>query len=235
MQRLTLAMHLQLYNCFYSFSCPTMLLHKLLLASLLAGGLPLVSAAQSTPDSHRYYVGVGGSLLNSFGRGSSRVLGPSLTAGLQLNPKLAVQIGTTVTWHNYSFGYSSIDNQLQQTVYTNKSHSTFITIPALLRYTLTPVAKRLQFDALVGFSLLINSERGTSTTTFPDQTQYESSSRYSALRGSLVLGPALRYSLTPRVALTAEVPVNLVLGNSSNSLRNSLFYNLQVGARYNFG
>jgi hypothetical protein len=51
----------------------------------------------------------------------------------------------------------------------------------------------------------------------------------------LVLGPALRYSFTPRVALTAEVPVNLVLGNSSNSLRNRLFYNLQVGARYNFG
>jgi hypothetical protein len=127
-----------------------MLLHKLLLPSLLAGGLPLVSTAQTTDTPTRYYVGVGGSLLNSFGRGSSRILGPSLTAGLQVNPKLAVQVGTTVTWRNYSSGYSYTDYQLQQTVYTSKSHSTFITIPALLRYTLTPAAKRLQVDALVG-------------------------------------------------------------------------------------
>jgi hypothetical protein len=212
-----------------------MLLHKLLSASLLAGGLPLVSAAQTTDTPTRYYVGVGGSLLNSFGRGSSRILGPSLTAGLQVNPKLAVQVGTTVTWRNYSSGYSYTDYQLQETVYTNESHSTFITIPALLRYTLTPAAKRLQVDALVGLSLLINSGRSTSTTTFPDQTHYESSGRYSALRGSLVLGPALRYSITPRVALTAEVPVNLGVGSSYGSFSNRLFYNLQVGARYNFG
>lgn len=212
-----------------------MLLHKFLSASLLAGILPLVSAAQTTPNSPRYYVGVGGSVLNSFGSGSSRILGPSLTAGLQLSPQLAVQIGATVTWRNYSTGYSYTDYQLQQTVYTNESRSKFITVPALLRYTLSPVAKRLQFDALVGLSFLVNTSRSTSTTLFPDQTQYESSTRYSNLRGSLVLGPALRYSLTPRVALTAEVPVNLVIGNSYGSFSNRFFYNLQVGARYNFG
>ena len=212
-----------------------MLLHKFLSASLLAGILPLVSAAQTTPNSPRYYVGVGGSVLNSFGSGSSRILGPSLTAGLQLSPQLAVQIGATVTWRNYSTGYSYTDYQLQQTVYTNESRSKFITVPALLRYTLSPVAKRLQFDALVGLSFLVNTSRSTSTTLFPDQTQYESSTRYSNLHGSLVLGPALRYSLTPRVALTAEVPVNLVIGNSYGSFSNRFFYNLQVGARYNFG
>lgn len=212
-----------------------MLLHKFLSASLLAGILPLVSAAQTTPNSPRYYVGVGGSVLNSFGSGSSRILGPSLTAGLQLSPQLAVQIGATVTWRNYSTGYSYTDYQLQQTVYTNESRSKFITVPALLRYTLSPVAKRLQFDALVGLSFLVNTSRSTSTTLFPDQTQYESSTRYSNLRGSLVLGPALRYSLTPKVALTAEVPVNLVIGNSYGSFSNRFFYNLQVGARYNFG
>jgi hypothetical protein len=212
-----------------------MLLHKILSASLLAGILPLVSAAQTTPNSPRYYVGVGGSVLNSFGSGSSRILGPSLTAGLQLSPQLAVQIGATVTWRNYSTGYSYTDYQLQQTVYTNESRSKFITVPALLRYTLSPVAKRLQFDALVGLSFLVNTSRSTSTTLFPDQTQYESSTRHSNLRGSLVLGPALRYSLTPRVALTAEVPVNLVIGNSYGSFSNRFFYNLQVGARYNFG
>ena len=212
-----------------------MLLHKFLSASLLAGILPLVSAAQTTPNSPRYYVGVGGSVLNSFGSGSSRILGPSLTAGLQLSPQLAVQIGATVTWRNYSTGYSYTDYQLQQTVYTNESRSKFITVPVLLRYTLSPVAKRLQFDALVGLSFLVNTSRSTSTTLFPDQTQYESSTRYSNLRGSLVLGPALRYSLTPKVALTAEVPVNLVIGNSYGSFSNRFFYNLQVGARYNFG
>jgi hypothetical protein len=212
-----------------------MLLHKVLSASLLAGILPLVSAAQTTPNSPRYYVGVGGSVLNSFGSGSSRILGPSLTAGLQLSPQLAVQIGATVTWRNYSTGYSYTDYQLQQTVYTNESRSKFITVPALLRYTLSPVTKRLQFDALVGLSFLVNTSRSTSTTLFPDQTQYESSTRYSNLRGSLVLGPALRYSLTPKVALTAEVPVNLVIGNSYGSFSNRFFYNLQVGARYNFG
>ena len=212
-----------------------MLLHKILSASLLAGILPLVSAAQTTPNSPRYYVGVGGSVLNSFGSGSSRILGPSLTAGLQLSPQLAVQIGATVTWRNYSTGYSYTDYQLQQTVYTNESRSKFITVPALLRYTLSPVAKRLQFDALVGLSFLVNTSRSTSTTLFPDQTQYESSTRHSNLRGSLVLGPALRYSLTPKVALTAEVPVNLVIGNSYGSFSNRFFYNLQVGARYNFG
>jgi hypothetical protein len=212
-----------------------MLLHKVLSASLLAGILPLVSAAQTTPNSPRYYVGVGGSVLNSFGSGSSRILGPSLTAGLQLSLQLAVQIGATVTWRNYSTGYSYTDYQLQQTVYTNESRSKFITVPALLRYTLSPVTKRLQFDALVGLSFLVNTSRSTSTTLFPDQTQYESSTRYSNLRGSLVLGPALRYSLTPKVALTAEVPVNLVIGNSYGSFSNRFFYNLQVGARYNFG
>jgi hypothetical protein len=213
-----------------------MLLHKLLSVSLLAVIVPLVSAAQTTPDFPRYYVGVGGSVLNGFSSGDSRILGPSLTAGLQLKPRLAVQIGTTVTWRNYSSSFVYIDAQQGQTVYTNTSHSNFITVPALLRYTLTPAtaAKRLQVDALVGLSLLINTSRGTSNTLYPDQTQYESSNHYSNLRGSLVLGPALRYSLTPRVALTAEVPINLVIG-FPGSLRKSLFYNLQVGARYNFG
>ncbi|TVT38586.1 porin family protein [Hymenobacter setariae] len=213
-----------------------MFLYKLLSASLLAGILPLVSAAQTTPDSPRYYVGVGGSMLNSFGSGSSRIFGPSLTAGLQLKPRLAVQVGTTVTWRNYSSSFITTDAQQRQTVYTNTSHSNFITVPALLRYTLTPAAaaKRLQVDALVGISLLINTSRSTSRTLYPDQTQYESSNRYSNLRSSLVLGPALRYSLTPQVALTAEVPINLEV-SSAYGLRNSLFYNLQVGARYNFG
>lgn len=212
-----------------------MLLHKLLSASLLAGILPLVSVAQTTDTPTRYYVGVGGSMLNSFGANNSRIFGPSLTAGLQLKPQLAVQIGTTVTWSNYSTSFSATDNQQQLTVYNNKSHSSFTTVPVLLRYTLTPATKRLQFDALMGLSLLIFASRNTSITTYPNQTQYESSNRYSDLRSSLVIGPALRYSLTPRVALTAEVPINLAIGSSYYAFSERFFYNLQVGARYNFG
>jgi hypothetical protein len=143
-----------------------------------------------------------GSMLNSFGPGSSRIFGPSLTASLQLKPQLAVQVGTTVTWRNYSSSYSAIDKQLRRTVYTYKSHSNFITIPALLRYTLTPVAKRLQLYALVELSLLVNTGRNTNITTYPDQTQHENSNRYSDLHGSLVVGPALRYSLTPSLGGT---------------------------------
>jgi hypothetical protein len=178
-------------------------------------------------------------MLNSFGPSSSRIFGPSLTASLQLKPQLAVQVGTTVTWRNYSSSYSAIDKQLRRTVYTYKFLSNLITIPALLRYTLTPVAKRLQLYALVELSLLVNTGRNTNITTYPDQTQYENSNRYSDLHGSLVgslvVGPALRYSLTPCVALTAEFPINLIVGDSYGSFSDRLFYNLQVGVRYNFG
>ena len=213
-----------------------MLVHKLLSASLLAGVLPLVSAAQNTLESPRFYVGVGGSMLNGFSAGTSRLFGPSLTAGLQLNPRLAVQVGATFTWRTSSSSYAYVDSgQLLPTVYTNESRTKFITVPVLLRYTFTPAAKRIQLDALVGLSLLLATSQYTSSTTYNNQTQYADPYHYASFRGSLVLGPALRYALSSRVALTAEAPINLVLGNSYGSISNLLFYNLQVGARYSFG
>jgi hypothetical protein len=213
-----------------------MSLHKLCLAALVAGVLPLVSVAQTTTTPAHYYVGVGGSMLNSFASGSSRLFGPSLTAGRQFKPRVALQVGVTVGWRNYSFGYSYVESgQSLPTVHTSDSHSTFITVPVLLRYTLTPSVKRFQVDALMGLSLLASNGRGTSTTTYSDQTQYNYSYNNSSFRGSLVAGPALRYGLTPRVALTAEVPVNFVIGNSGGRFSDQFFYNFQVGARYNFG
>jgi hypothetical protein len=211
-------------------------LHKLCLVTLLVGVQPLASVAQTTTTAPRYYVGVGGSMLNSFASGSSRLFGPSLTVGRQFKPRVALQVGTTVGWRNYSSGYSYTNaGQTLPTVRTFATRSTFITIPILLRRTLTPAVNRFQIDALVGLSLLVSTGRNTITTTYGDQTLYSSSNRNSSFRGSLVAGPAVRYGLTPRVALAAEIPVNFVVGNSNGRFSDHFFYNFQVGARYNFG
>ncbi len=213
-----------------------MSLHNFCLVALVAGVLPVVSVAQTTTTPARYYVGVGGSMLNSFSSGSSRIFGPSLTAGLQFRPRVALQAGLTVGWRNSSSSYSyRVDGQSLPTVYTSDSHSTLITVPVLLRYTLTPAVKRLQVDALMGLSFLVSAGRGTSTITYSDQTQYDYPYSGTSFRGSLVAGPALRYGLTPRVALTAEVPVNFMIGDFGGRFIDKFFYNFQVGARYNFG
>ncbi|TVT40615.1 PorT family protein [Hymenobacter setariae] len=213
-----------------------MLLHKLCLIALAVGSAPLASVAQTPTASTRYYVGLGGSLLSDFRSGSSRFPALSLTAGRQLKPRVALQTGVTVGWRSYSYGYSYVNSgQTIPTFYESGTRTTFITVPVLLRYTLSQSVNRLQVDALVGLSLIASINRGTSTVTYNNQTQYSDSYRNSGFRGTLVAGPALRYGLTPRVALMAEIPVNFVIGDFGGRLSDQFFYNLQVGGRYNFG
>jgi hypothetical protein len=69
-------------------------LHRILLATgLLVAAGPLVSFAQTTATTLRFYAGAGVSLLTDapfVKSGSSTILGPSLTGGVRLSPRWAV-------------------------------------------------------------------------------------------------------------------------------------------------
>jgi hypothetical protein len=214
-----------------------------LTTGLLAGILPLAGYAQTAP---RFYVGVGANLLTNlpFLSGGAapwsegtRLYGPALTAGLQLNPRLALQAGVAYSWHNSS--YYQIYNELNQptpVVQQGTLHAKYFTIPVLLRYTFAPAAERFHVDALAGLTLATSSFRNSaSSTSLTSPYSYE----YNGVttKANVTLGPAVRYTLVPNVELTANALVSARLGDPSYYRRfnDRLFLNVLVGAQYSFG
>lgn len=224
--------------------CPllfTMRKHLLLLAS--ATFLPFVSVAQNGPTSVRAYVGVGANLLTdtSFKTGiSPKLVGPALTIGLQVIPRLAIQTGIAYNWTKHSDtspSYTYINQGGQSMTfggYTTTFNYKYFTIPIVLRYTFAPSAERFHVDGLAGITLLHFSSYYESN--YPS-VRYETSDerRSSSTQKSLTLGPAVRYSVAPHVELTANGLVSAVLGNRYNSFSDRLFLNVLVGAQYTFG
>jgi hypothetical protein len=218
--------------------------HTFTAAILVAGILPLASHAQTTP---RFYVGVGANLLTNVpflsegdgprvsGGATTRLYGPALTAGLQLNPHLALQAGVAYFWKNSSYyQVSSNSNQPTPIVSQSDFRVKYFTIPVLLRYTFTPAAERFHVDALAGMTLVHSSYRNSASSNFYT-TPYAYEYNGSTTKANVTLGPAVRYTLVPNVELTANALVSATLGDTYYRFNDRLFLNVLVGAQYSFG
>jgi hypothetical protein len=202
---------------------------------LLAASLPLVVHAQTTAP--HFYIGAGANLLSDIpynSAGISHLAGPSLTAGLQLTPHVAVQAGASYQWQKETYSevayYSAPGNV---TTYTSEHRFKYFFIPVLLRYTFAPSAARFHVDALGGVTLLATTRRDsyeTSPATTPQPNVYKRSS----FDASLTLGPAVRYTLSPQIELTASSVASLMLQNYGR-FSNRLFLNTALGLNYAFG
>ncbi|MGI4820404.1 MAG: hypothetical protein ACRYFV_04245 [Janthinobacterium lividum] len=213
---------------------------KLLLLGASFACLPLISLAQTASVSSHFYVGVGADLLTNVPFNSASIphlVGPALTAGLQLNARLALQLGVAYHWTNDSYTNPTFDSGtggIAGTV-TNTDHYKYFTVPVLLRYTFTPSAEGFHVDGLAGVSLLHTRYRYTYFATFPSiPLSYSNEITSSVTRASLTLGPAVRYTLSPAVELVANSLVNVGL-TGANSFSDRLFLNVLVGAQYTFG
>ena len=219
-------------------------MHKNLLLFAGLATLPLLSTAQTTPASPRFYVEAGVSILTDRGFRTyaydhdPALVGPSLTFGTWLSPRLALQVGGAVARSNDNYSYSYYDNSgFTPTLITTTTDTrqTLYTLPVLLRYALTPNAGRLNVDALGGITVL-HSTGHYSQTNNPSYYGGGYGYDYDNTKANLTLGPSLRYSLTSNLQVTADPLVNVTVDNESySSFRNRLFWNFLVGAHYSFG
>ena len=205
---------------------------------LLAATLPVVSHAQTTAS--HFYAGASANLLSNTpfnSAGTPRRVGPSLTAGLQFTPHLALQAGVSYQWNNeaYSEAYTVSAPGGPTTIITNTNeyHNKYFIVPVLLRYTFAPSAERFHVDALGGVTLLYSALRRTydSTPATAPLAEYKS----STYRASLTLGPAVRYAVAPQVELTASSLVSAALGDFYYRFGDRLFLNTSLGINYTFG
>ena len=235
--------------------------------SLALGGLllgtTLPALAQTTPAATpaapRYFVGLGAYSsyyqplggYTPYSSGGFRVP-VQLTAGYQLSPRVAVQVGVA-----YSGGTSPY---VLSTLYQNATtgpNTTYYTldgdytqrqtsVSALARYTLTAnPAHRLQFDALGGFTLERRSShsRGTQTNYAPGSAATTSDYDFGHAQNTLLLtgGVGARYRLSSRFELTYDFTVNKALNDEKNVYGNSINYtnylttSQALGLRFRFG
>ncbi|RZK30824.1 MAG: PorT family protein [Hymenobacter sp.] len=209
------------------------------LASLLA--LPLLSTAQTLPTSPKYYVGVGASVLTgqivhpAFYSSGPNMVGPALTLGMRLTHRWDAQIGVAYCWRTKDDTYFR-DTQSGTSYFSRlRTRTQAFTVPLLFRYSFIPNPGRFHVDALGGITLL-------HTTTSYDSSLYDSqltiaanSGQENSISTSLTLGPALRYSLAPKVELSVAPLASVALNKNYGDLTNRLFWNLQVGINYAIG
>lgn len=197
--------------------------------------LPLCSYAQTAPAAGaKFYVGLGAtsSLLKSpdgFGatpvtpvtRNEAPVL-PQLTAGWQLAPRLALQLGVRYAQQRstYTFVQSSPTSSGSAGLFPGFESFRFrsVAAPVLLRYTLTQnPAQRLQVDALGGVTLV---RRWTQYHTLrrvsaPDSAQadfaLDTQSAFATTDVHTTLGLGVRYRVAPRLEIAAEVLANYLV------------------------
>jgi hypothetical protein len=206
---------------------------------LLAGGLaslPLLSTAQTT-EAPRFYIGAAAFVVSSepFQDYSTTTVGPALTAGMQFTPRLALQLSGSYSWRN--FGSSTVTSFAGSTptgTYTYKSYNKAFIFPLLLRATLTNPTKRLRVGVLGGPILRINFSRYEAWDTYLDQTLFYGPEYYSTTDFTVALGPALHYTVTPRVELVVDALVNIAMGKYRN-FNGRLSSNVLAGVHYNFG
>jgi hypothetical protein len=221
---------------------------------LLAAALPaLAQTTTETPAAPRFYIGLG-AYSSYYQRLGNQTLGYSgdfrlpvqLTAGYQLSPRLAVQVG--VAYSGATAHYTESTLYQNGTTGPNPSYYTLdgnytlrqATVSALARYTLTAnPAHRLQFDALGGVTLEHRSSysRGTQTNYAPgtaDNTPY--ATRYAQNSYLLTGGIGARYRLSSRFELTYDFTVNKALSPSSpNAYGGGLTSSQALGLRYRLG
>jgi len=220
------------------------------LGGLLAGAA-LPARAQTpadTPPAPRFYVGLGA--YSSYyqplgGRPYSGVSVPvQLTAGWQLRPRLAVQVGVAYSGISDNYAYSTtsytaagVPTGSYDVAGTNTERRA--TATALARYTLTrKPAHRLQIDLLGGLTLehLSFHGRGTRLESFqPTPVVAPYDYRFADTSLLLTLGAGLRYRLTQRFELTYDLTFSRAVASDTPSLYTNLTSASALGLRYRFG
>jgi len=221
-----------------------------LVAALLSGRPQLVraQAASPAPPLNRYYLGLGG-VVGSYAQGrtgAASVLAPSLTGGLRLSPRLALEISLVL--------YHSRDDWSGQGIYLDTLGGTTSVKPAIFRsvhqqrtqalslaarYSLwQPAAGRLSLDVLAGLALVHTDNYGYNATLDHATGQPVGGggvySRYDVTSGCLLLGPSLRYQASPHLEVAAEFIANFAPGERVARL-GRVAGTLGLSARYRFG
>ncbi|TFZ62222.1 porin family protein [Hymenobacter sp. UV11] len=206
-----------------------MLSHTLLTTCLLGILLPLTSPAQTAPASSRFYVGVGANLLSNTpfkDRGIvPRILGPSITAGVNFMPRLALQVG--LSYHGKKDTY---DDMFASPAVVTTVSTKYLVIPALLRYTVTTPINPINFDVLGGATLVHVTGHTTYSATPSTYNEYSDSDT----RFNLTLGPAVRAAISSHLELTATSLVSMVVGENYYNFSDRLFLNTSLGINYKF-
>lgn len=219
-------------------------MHKILYCSLLA--LPFSTQAQtptSSSPTYRAYVGIGinaGQYYdNTFGEyiQNGLLFSPSLVAGVQVLPNLALQLSATTYAKKSDYVSQSVDyrgGQANPPIISYVSGTTarrYFVLPVLARFTFEGT-QRVKVDVLLGASVYRTRER--STTTLLDSMQVVTN-RYGYTRAftnaNMVLGVGVRYALTSHVEVASELRANVYYFGYSGALPP----NLEVGIRYGLG
>ena len=225
---------------------PSLALSGLLLSTTLPA-LAQTTPAE-TPAAPRFFVGLGAysSYYQPFEGRPAGIRGfpvpLQLTAGYQLRPRLAVQVGLAYQGSAAAYdgsGYYYNPGSARGVYYSYEGNSTVRTasVSALARYTLTrKPGHRLQFDALGGFAL--EHRRGTNRGTYLDSLNGSRDVRSYDTRGSnnnllLTAGLGTRFRLSPRFELTSDFTVNKSL--SGYGYQRGLTSSQALGLRYRFG
>jgi hypothetical protein len=222
--------------------------------SLALGGLLLAAAlparaqtAPETPVAPRFYVGLAAYTSNYQNLGSSRQgdtgfrVPVQLTAGYQLRPRLALELGVAYSGRTTRYAYDGYYYDAAgigfMNSYTSTTTNRNASVSALARYTLTrQPTHRLQVDVLGGFTLVHRDyySRGSQTNDLSG-TLETTPFAYHGSDNQLLLtaGLGLRYRLAPRLALNFDLTTN---HNLSNPDRFSGFTgSAALGLRYQFG
>lgn len=219
-----------------------MLPQRLFFAGLLATA-PFLGMAQSAAPAvavPRFFVGLEGSFggypVPKYDTGSN-VASVVPTVGLQVRPRLAVQLSAAYDQDHSDNTFSYPDNPANPGLYVARTNwrSTLV-VPVLARYTLTRQLKhRFQADLLGGVSIVHYAVRSTVFNMLNYsvvESTYEETNRATA--GCLTLGAGARYAVWPRLELTAEAVLNRQV---TSPMRTGYFAhpNLTAGLRYRFG
>ncbi|MFD1470044.1 outer membrane beta-barrel protein [Hymenobacter caeli] len=221
-----------------------MQLHRFLLPGLLAGALPLAGFAQTkTPADFKphVFVGLGASVgsLQSPARFYDRPALPSLTVGVQLQPRLAVQASALYAQSEGPYAYPSAyfnGGPHQGNTYGSIRQRRLV-VPVLARYALTNrPEKRFQVDLLGGFTVARFMTKGSSTSVDSLQNVVSNyDGHYASTSWYLNLGTGVRYRLTQRLDLTGDFIVNFYINPPEHSGLSSYSYSTPIGLRYRFG
>ena len=226
----------------------------LLPASFLILACPLVSSAQTTDSLlHRFYLGLGAT------QGSYRfpdyempgTFSPSLTAGIHLSPRLALQVSTANYKYQKEDSYNATyypytlptqPSLMVASTVTSDTHLQVVAFPVLLRFRAHQSRTgQIQLDILSGMTIANTKARNdylevsSATQAIYKRIRTEDAST----RAYLPLGGALRCKLLPGLDIAAElighIPLSFAKKNSLGF--NNFYFNPTASAvlYYNFG
>lgn len=110
----------------------------------------------------------------------------------------------------------------------------YLTVPVLLRYTVTAPAERFHFD-LLGGGTLVHARSGSTYEYGAGATSPAEQPVNSDTRVNVTLGPSVRAALSPHLELTASGLVSAIVGESYYRFSDRLFLNTSLGMNYTFG